>query len=447
LWCRDLREIPLQRDSPYHAVDARRTRGNDMIRVLIADQISRIVGDLEKLAPYGDVIDVCGVAHQPSRVMEEAWLRQPDVLLLHQSFAGAPIGDLGAHLESTSPATRVLVMTEDGTPPGGSGTAMIGESAGGAELVEAIRAAAATPPPDPRGDESQARDGGGQVPEAESGRRRAHPGRASLIVVFSGKGGAGCSMVAANLAVALAGGTDDRSALIDADLQFGDVAATLGVESHVPSIADLAVHGDDIATSLLDTVLATGAGGVRVLRAAPSPELAGMVTAAGLRSIIRAISKAHAFVVVDTPSQLDERTLELFELADRVLLVSSYSMASVRSTKAMLDVLDALGVAGDRVDIVLNHTRPRVTLRREAVEERLGRRAQADLPHDPGVDQSLDSGVPIVLGQCRGELSRQLLALAQRLAPASGQGAGAPIEIPPSPPLPSYRRRFSLGRR
>jgi hypothetical protein len=41
-----------------------------VIRVLIADEVARIVGDLEKLAPYDGVIDVCGIAHQPSSVIE-----------------------------------------------------------------------------------------------------------------------------------------------------------------------------------------------------------------------------------------------------------------------------------------------------------------------------------------------------------------------------------------
>ncbi len=82
--------IHLFDDSPYHAVDALGMRGADVIRVLIADEIARIVGDLEKLEPYSDVVDVCGVAHQASAVIEEAWLRQPDVLVLHEGFADLP---------------------------------------------------------------------------------------------------------------------------------------------------------------------------------------------------------------------------------------------------------------------------------------------------------------------------------------------------------------------
>jgi hypothetical protein len=87
--------------------DALGVRGAHVIRVLIADEIARIVGDLEKLAPYGDVIDVCGVAHQASAVIEEAWLRQPDVLVLHEGFAELPPADFAAHLGSVSrPATH-----------------------------------------------------------------------------------------------------------------------------------------------------------------------------------------------------------------------------------------------------------------------------------------------------------------------------------------------------
>src|SRR5580692_3504617 len=96
--------------------DALGVRGAHVIRVLIADEIARIVGDLEKLTPYGDVIDVCGVAHQASAVIEEAWLRQPDVLLLHERFAELPAADFAAHLASVSPATRVLLMTSGAAP-------------------------------------------------------------------------------------------------------------------------------------------------------------------------------------------------------------------------------------------------------------------------------------------------------------------------------------------
>jgi pilus assembly protein CpaE len=440
---------PPARYSPYHALDALGVRGAHVIRVLIADEIARIVGDLEKLEPYRDVVDVCGVAHQASAVIEEAWLRQPDVLVLHERFADLPPSDFAAHLASVSPATRVLLMTSDETHTEALGWAAgtISEQAAGSDLLEAIRVAAGHLPPGGASLDG-AQDPGETAADADASRRgvRAPVGRATVIVAFSGKGGTGTSMVATNLAVILAQVTSGRAALVDIDLQYGDAAGMLHVEHHPLTIADLAAQGEDIDSTTLDGVLATGPAEVRVLRAPSSPELAETILAAPLRAIIRTTARVHEFVVIDTPSHVDERVLEALELADRVLLVTSYNLSAVRGTKATLLMLEALGVDPDRVDVVLNHTRPRTNYRREDIEEILGRRILVDLPYDPRVDPSLDSGVPIVVAQPRAELARRLTGLAQLIAApivSTETDAGAlPV---PEPPV--YRRRFSLGRR
>jgi pilus assembly protein CpaE len=423
-------------------------RGAHVIRVLIADEIARIVGDLEKLAPYGDVVDVCGVAHQASAVIEEAWLRQPDVLLLHERFAELPAADFAGHLSSVSPSTRVLLMTSGEAPLAADAwtARAISASAGGAELVEAIRIAAGEVPPGGAsldGVEREVPVAGNETPRREI---RAPRGRASVVVAFSGKGGTGTSMIATNLAVTLAGGAANRSALVDVDLQFGDAAGMLHVEHHLLSLADLAQHGENVEAALLDSVLATGPAEVRVLRAPSSPELAETIGSATLRAIIRTTARSHEYVVIDTPSHIDERVLEAFELADRILLVTSYNLSAVRGTKATLLLLEALGVDMDRVDVVLNHTRPRTNYRREDIETILGRGILVDLPYDPRVDPSLDSGTPIVLAEPRAELARRLTALAQLIAAPAPDPDAAAAEIPAPVPA-TYRRRFSMGRR
>jgi pilus assembly protein CpaE len=415
-------------------------QGDAVIRVLIADEVARIVDDLEKLAPYDDEVEVCGVAHRASSIIEEVRARQPDVLLLHESFADPLEDGLAAQLDSVSPATRVLLMTSEEAVNAGEWLAgVVRDSAAGAALVEAIRAAAGVSP---------TKDGSSDAADADSATRPvARSGRGMVIVVFSGKGGTGTSTVAANLAVALAGGVDGRAALIDADLQFGDLATMLHVESHLLSIADLGQHGENIDPDLLDDVLATGPGAVRVLRAASSPELATLVTASGLRSILRAAGRAHEFVVVDTPSHLDEHILEAFELADRVLLITSSSLTAIRNTTASLRFLDALGVGRDRVDVVLNHTSPRVGHRREDIEEVLGRGVIADLPYNSGVEEALDTGTALVHSEPRAELSRRIVELALALAPAPAETEAGLLDVSATPPAPIYRRRFSLGRR
>src|SRR5579864_3021560 len=109
-----------------------------MIRVLIADEIARIVGDLEKLEPHADAVEVCGVAHQASAVIEEARLRQPDLLLLRDRFVDVPGASFATQLAAASPATRILLMTsDDATEANVWAAGAIGEAAGGTELLSA----------------------------------------------------------------------------------------------------------------------------------------------------------------------------------------------------------------------------------------------------------------------------------------------------------------------
>ena len=73
---------------------------------------------------------------------------------------------------------------------------------------------------------------GETIAEHRQPRRRGRREPAELgkiFVAFSTKGGVGKSVVATNLAVLLATRNPGRVALVDCDLQFGDVAVLLGV--------------------------------------------------------------------------------------------------------------------------------------------------------------------------------------------------------------------------
>ena len=113
-----------------------------MIRVLIAGPTARIVDDLEKLEPHREAIDVCGIARQASEIVEEARLRQPDVLLLHDGLTELPLVEVARQIEPLSPATRVLLVTSQVDPQTGAEFATVVElEADGQQLADAIAAA------------------------------------------------------------------------------------------------------------------------------------------------------------------------------------------------------------------------------------------------------------------------------------------------------------------
>ncbi len=246
--------------------------------------------------------------------------------------------------------------------------------------------------------------------------RRTGRTKADTVLVFSGKGGVGKSVLATNLAVALSQ-RGAKVALIDLNLQYGDVAVLLHIESHPTSIESLAQQGEQVDRDYLEEVMATGPEDVRVLLAPASPEFADLVTAASLRAILRELSRSYDYVVVDSPAHIEERILEVMEVADQILVVSSFNITSVKDTKVTLKLLQSLGIERDRVAVVLNQTHPKVGFPRDEIEKSLRREVLAHLPYDGRIDESIDNGRPAVISEPRSEFSKQLKIVVDFLTP------------------------------
>ncbi|MBV8194991.1 MAG: P-loop NTPase [Candidatus Dormibacteraeota bacterium] len=459
-------------------------KGPGVIRVLIADQIAHIVEQLAKLSESSDQVEVIGIARQSGDVVAEARLRHPDVLLVSSDLGDVATRSLADALLAASPGTRILVVSStppvNGNVPGGA-VEVVSANVSGPELAAAIRRVYETRPlpPDPATDPAITPPEASVVapidapviasveaPEVEDDplaaeptpapqaiqeltpRRPRRPGRTrgEVFLVYSGKGGVGKSLVATNLAVALSMETGGRVALVDLDLQYGDAAVMLRVENHLTSIEDLAQQGETIDSEFLDEVLATGPAEVRVLLAPPSPELADLVTTANLRVILREMGKTYDYIVVDAPSHLEERTLEVIELADQILLVTGFNVTTVKSTRVTLKLFQSLGVEKNRIALVLNQTRQRVTFPRTEIEQLLHFRSLVQLPYDPHVDEAIDNGQPIIATERKSEMSRQFRALVDYLVPQPADQP-APRMGEHAPARAVSRRRFSIGRR
>jgi len=132
-----------------------------------------------------------------------------------------------------------------------------------------------------------------------------------VCVAFSTKGGVGKSVVATNLAVVLATHNPGRVALVDADLQFGDVAVLLGIPP-LHTTADAAASIETADTELMEGLLATHeASGLRVLCAPVEPSAGDKITPEEMVAIVRLMRKMFDFVVIDMPPHFDDVVLAL----------------------------------------------------------------------------------------------------------------------------------------
>ncbi|HEX5616289.1 MAG TPA: P-loop NTPase [Acidimicrobiia bacterium] len=233
-----------------------------------------------------------------------------------------------------------------------------------------------------------------------------------VIVAFSTKGGVGKSVVATNVAVSLATRGHD-TVIVDADLQFGDVAVLLGVPP-VHTTVEAADAIDAADNELMDGLLAKHeASGLRVLAAPVEPVAGDSITAEQMVAIVNQLRTMFEYVVVDMPPHFDDVVLSLLEEADDVLLVASMDIPSIKNLKVGIQTLDLLTVAGSKLRLVLNRANAKVNLDVADVERALGVPAEFRIPSDISVPQAVNRGVPVVLDRPRSAAALSLAGLAE----------------------------------
>ena len=239
---------------------------------------------------------------------------------------------------------------------------------------------------------------------------------AETLVLFSPKGGVGRTSLAASLAVALHQETRRQVTLVDGDMQFGDVDIAVNAIART-SIADLFNYIDELDTLLVESALISHASGIRLLLAPPYFDPALAVDEQQLSRVIKTLALSqNGYVVVDAPSRLSEVTLSLFDVAQRVLLLTTASLASLRATKRFVELGDKLGFPPEKIVLVLSGYRKEADVPIEDIERHLNRPVAAVIPSDPlAMALALSQGQPIFLRDRNHAVSKAIFKLARHL--------------------------------
>jgi pilus assembly protein CpaE len=231
-----------------------------------------------------------------------------------------------------------------------------------------------------------------------------------MICILGPKGGAGKTLVAANLAVSLAN-AGHKVAVVDLDLQFGDVGLALGL-SPEKTIYELAKSGGSLDAEKLEGYLANHESGARVLMAPTRPDHAGAITTEFLREVYAALRVSHDYVIVDTPPGFTPEVIAATDSSSHICMVGVLDALSLKNTKLGLETLDLMGYDEDRITLVLNRADSRVGINADDVRTVMGRKPDVLLPSDRDIPRAVNEGVPIVLLKTRSEAAKAFRALA-----------------------------------
>jgi pilus assembly protein CpaE len=249
------------------------------------------------------------------------------------------------------------------------------------------------------------------VPKASKPERRS---RGRIIAAYSPKGGVGTTTVASNLAVALAARPNTRVALIDLDLQFGDVGAALDLRS-ANSIAE--VIGHEVDKELIDETFVRHASGIRVLLAPADLALVGGIDSGEVVSMLEQLPAHFDFVVCDLWSSFEELTERVLTLADRVLLVMTPELPALRNAQRVLGGARAEAHLDEKALVVVNRYPGKAGLSRDDITRALGRPIAAAIPSEGvGVTDAINRGLSLLDSRLRIKIARHYHELATLVA-------------------------------
>jgi pilus assembly protein CpaE len=310
--------------------------------------ITTLLSQLPDAEPVAPVVDSTQLVDTLARLAAESVDELPEVVVVHERIGPVPALELVREVALRFPAVGVILVTSDAGP--GLFQAAMDYGARGLvalplsyeELASRVQAVAQWSVGVRRHLGS-----GGDVFTGVGG---------TAVTVSGAKGGVGTTLTAVQLALA-AQASGRATALVDMDLQTGDIASYLDVQFR-RSVADLAAITDISPRVLADAVFRHDSG-LALLLAPGEGERGEDVTDRAARQIVSALRARYDVVVIDCGAQLGGAGAAAVEMADTALLVTTPDVAAVRGAKRTVRMWDRLQIRkAEETTIVVNrHSR------------------------------------------------------------------------------------------
>ncbi len=386
------------------------------ILVLIVDDIAETRENVRKLLQFESDVEVVGAARSGREAIQLAKETKPDVILMDINMPDMDGITATEKIKEILPYAQIVILSVQNDPNYMRRAMLAGARDFLAkpptvdELTSAVRRAGKMA-------HSEREKMAAVSGSARGGDTRGLSGAAlmelgKVVVLYSPKGGTGCTTLATNLAVTLHN-PDTPTVIVDGNLQFGDVAVFLN-EQPRNTVLDLAPRADEIEPEVVNEVLLThNASGVKVLAAPPRPEYAEQVTPEQFGKILRYLRRMFSYVIVDTSSTLTDAVLSALDEMDVMVLITTQDIPSIKSARIFLDLIDVMKIDRRRVLLVMNRFDRRINITPERVGENFKHAVSAVIPLELSVVvPSVNRGVPFMLKDKSRQVAQRVLALA-----------------------------------
>lgn len=217
-----------------------------------------------------------------------------------------------------------------------------------------------------------------------------------IIAVYSNKGGIGKTTLAVNLAAEIARTTGDKTALVDLNLQLGDVSTFLNLNPTFDvsyAINNLMEKKEDALIKAFEQYKNTN---LYVLSDPNYIEQSECITPQKIEKLFSALKKVFPFIVVDLSSNIDENSLKILDISDLILFTTIVNIPAIRNAQRCLNLFKSRRYPQDKVKVVLNRYMENDEIKLEDIETTLGEKVYWKIPNNYfSIMEAINKGVTV----------------------------------------------------
>lgn len=241
--------------------------------------------------------------------------------------------------------------------------------------------------------------------------------KSRVITVFSNKGGIGKTSIAVNTALELANITKEKIALVDLNLQMGDITTFLDISPAFDvsyTVNNLSKMNPEFLINTLECYKDTN---LFVLAEPPSLEKAKQITSEQITNLIKLLRDTFSYIIIDISPSFDKKTIATLDNSDLILLVTMVNLPAIRNCQRCLEIFDKLGYDANKTQIVLNRFMENDEIKVDDVESVLNRDVYWKIPNNYfAIMSAINKGIPVSIMQPESNIAQSYQGLAVKLS-------------------------------
>lgn len=217
-----------------------------------------------------------------------------------------------------------------------------------------------------------------------------------IISTFSNKGGIGKTSIAVNLAVEIAEMTKEKTALLDLNLQLGDVSTFLDL---TPSF-DVCYVVNNLAnidnTNITNALTRYKNTSLYVIADPINIEQSKEITAEQIKALIFELKKTFSYIIIDVGTNIDAKTTTALDMSDVILLTAIVNLPAVRNIQRCMNLFKKLNYPQEKIKLVLNRYMENEEIKTSDIEEAVHGKVFWKIPNNYLTMMSaINKGVPV----------------------------------------------------